>query len=95
MTRSISGLAYCIKTAPGTDALMFLVAGMLALACTYTPIAHSSDLRLLRALGMADVLLAAIVYVVPWERWPDKALLVIPVVVLGGHCSAQERREHG
>ncbi len=59
---------------------MFLVAGALAIACTYTPIAHPSDLWLLRMLRVADFAIAAGVYRFPWERLPSRALLVVPVL---------------
>jgi hypothetical protein len=44
LTMAVSSLSNRIKVAPVTAAIMFPVAGALAVACTYTPIAHRADL---------------------------------------------------
>jgi PAS domain S-box-containing protein len=74
------------RSAAQRAALFFFVAGLLAIVNSLLLEAARSQQTAFIALGALDLVIAALLYVLPWERWHVRALLLlIPVtfVVIG------------
>jgi len=64
-------------------ALLFLVAGTVAITNSWLPGVTPPGMRLtFTGLGLLDVALAAVLAALPWERWSRRALIAIPLASL-------------
>jgi hypothetical protein len=76
--------------AASSAAISFVIAGGLTVANSFLAVArfesHGGDATVLRWSGIAAILVGAVVWVLPWERWPARATLVLAVVGLGLLC---------
>jgi hypothetical protein len=58
-------------------ALFFFVAGVLAIVDSFLLLAGKPQQFTFSALGILDLAIAVVLYLLPWSRWPTRALLVI------------------
>jgi diguanylate cyclase (GGDEF)-like protein len=63
--------------------MLFLLAGALSIVNAWAPGVAPADARLpFTGLGLLDLLVAATLAVLPWDRWGRRALYAIPLVTL-------------
>jgi signal transduction histidine kinase/CheY-like chemotaxis protein len=75
-----------IRSAARQAALFYCVAGLLAIVNSLLLEAARPQQATFLALGLLDLVIAALLLVLPWERWPARALVsLVPVtfVVIG------------
>ena len=74
------------KVAARRAALFFFIAGALAIVSSVVLPAAQAQQRIFIALGLLDIALAVVLWLLPWSRWPRRALLgIVPVgfVIIG------------
>ena len=64
-------------------AWLFVAAGVVTLVNNVLFVTEAMDTVLLTVIGLASVAIGGIVALLPWGRWPDRALLAPVVVALG------------
>jgi diguanylate cyclase (GGDEF)-like protein len=77
--------------AASSAAISFVIAGTLTVANSFLAAArfeeHGGDAAALRWSGVAAILVGVAAWVLPWERWPSRATLVLAVAGLGLLCA--------
>ena len=75
------------KIAGSRGAVVFLLGGFLVIILSFTS-EFRAQLTALIALGVMDILAAAVCHFLPWDRWHHRALLIIvPVAYLSIYLS--------
>lgn len=75
------------KAAGSRAAIVFLIAGLLTIIVSFRLKIQSEQIALI-ALGILDVLAAAACHFLPWDRWHQRALLlIVPVAYLSIYLS--------
>jgi uncharacterized membrane protein HdeD (DUF308 family) len=57
--------------------LFFFIAGVLAIVASVVLPAAQAQQHIFIVLGLLDLAIAVVLWLLPWPRWPERALLVI------------------